>query len=178
MNMDALLERALAHGFTHAAVMDPKTISLQNEVRDMCNANKCHIYGRCWTCPPACGDLPSCQARIQSFQRGIIVQVIGQLEDSFDMEGMQAASETHKQLMLSFADELRAVYPRLIPLGSGGCIICKECSCPNEPCRFPERAFSSMEAFGMLVTDVCQKNGLPYYYGPNTIAYTGCFLID
>lgn len=178
MSMDALLERALAHGFTHAAKMDVGTITLRDEVRDMCNANKCGLLGRCWTCPPACGDLASCEARIRGYRRGMIAQVVGQLEDAFDMEGMQAASEKHKQLMLSFAGELRGEYPRLLPLGSGGCIICEDCTCPTEPCRFPELAFSSMEAFGMLVTDACEKNGLPYYYGPNTIAYTGCFLID
>lgn len=178
MNTDALLERALAHGFTHATVMDVQTIALFSEVRDMCSSNKCGLYGRCWTCPPACGDLDSCQARIQSFWRGIIVQVVGELEDAFDIEAMQEASTRHKERMIALAEALRPEYPRLLPLSSGGCAICETCTCPDEPCRFPERAFSSMEAFGMLVTDVCQKNGLPYYYGPNTIAYTGCFLID
>ena len=35
-----------------------------------------------------------------------------------------------------------------------------------------------MEAYGMLVLEVCKDNHLGYYYGPNTIAYTGCFLVD
>jgi len=30
----------------------------------------------------------------------------------------------------------------------------------------------------MLVSEVCQKNGLKYYYGPGTIAYTSCFLLE
>ena len=36
---------------------------------------------------------------------------------------------------------------------------------------------SSMEAFGMLVLEVCKANGLSYYYGSDKMAYTGCFLL-
>ena len=36
---------------------------------------------------------------------------------------------------------------------------------------------SSMEALGMLVVEICKANGLPYFYGENTIAYTSCFLL-
>lgn len=32
-----------------------------------------------------------------------------------------------------------------------------------------------MEAYGML--EVCKANGLGYYYGPDKIAYTSCFLL-
>ncbi|MCD7867201.1 MAG: ASKHA domain-containing protein [Clostridiales bacterium] len=34
-----------------------------------------------------------------------------------------------------------------------------------------------MEAYGMLVTEVCQSNHLEYYYGSCTIAYTSCYLL-
>ena len=51
------------------------------------------------------------------------------------------------------------------------------CTCPDAPCRFPDQAFSSMEAYGMLVMQVCQANHLDYYYGPGKIAYTSCYLL-
>jgi hypothetical protein len=35
-----------------------------------------------------------------------------------------------------------------------------------------------MEALGMIVSDVCKDNNLPYYYGPNTLTYVGCVLIE
>jgi hypothetical protein len=35
-----------------------------------------------------------------------------------------------------------------------------------------------MEAYGLLVSDVCQKAGLPYYYGKQTITYTSCILLE
>ena len=37
--------------------------------------------------------------------------------------------------------------------------------------------YSSMEAYGLWVSKVCELSGIPYNYGPNTIAYTSCFLL-
>ncbi|MDO4573140.1 MAG: DUF2284 domain-containing protein [Clostridia bacterium] len=178
LNMEALAQAARKHGFDHAAALDPSAVRLRAEVRDMCASNKCGRYGACWTCPPACGELALCEARLRAYSRGLIVQTVGLLEDSLDFEGMQEAERRHKAMYESFADELRKRFPGLLALGTGGCSICERCAYPDAPCRFPERAFSSMEAYGMLVTDVCAQNGLSYYYGPNTIAYTACYLLD
>jgi len=30
----------------------------------------------------------------------------------------------------------------------------------------------------MLVSEVCQKNDIPYYYGPGTLTYVGCVLVE
>ena len=64
-------------------------------------------------------------------------------------------------------------------IGAGCCMICETCSYPDSPCRFPQKKISSMEACGMLVSEVCQKNDLKYYYGPNTISYVaGVLFMD
>ena len=73
--------------------------------------------------------------------------------------------------------DLRKFYPNMLPIGAGCCTKCKTCTCPDAPCRFPDQAFSSMEAYGMLVMQVCQANHLDYYYGPGKIAYTSCYLL-
>ena len=78
---------------------------------------------------------------------------------------------------LAMCARLRQETSGLLALGAGSCTRCKQCSYPDAPCRFPERMTSSMEACGMLVLQVCKDNGLTYYYGPNTIAYTSCFLL-
>ena len=33
-----------------------------------------------------------------------------------------------------------------------------------------------MEAYGLLVSDVCRRSGLGYYYGTGTMTYTSCVL--
>jgi hypothetical protein len=35
-----------------------------------------------------------------------------------------------------------------------------------------------MEAYGMVVNEVCRDSGLPYYYGPETLTFVGCVLFN
>ena len=44
-------------GFTHIVPLDCKTIELLPEVRQMCQADTCHMYEKNWSCPPGCGSL-------------------------------------------------------------------------------------------------------------------------
>ena len=164
-------------GFTNVARLDPATIELREEVRAMCASGKCRMYARSWSCPPACGTLEELRARISGYREGILVQTVGQLEDSMDGEGMMEAEAQHKAHFSDMHDLLLRDYPDLLAIGAGTCTRCRTCSYPDAPCRFPERMTSSMEALGMLVLEVCKANGLTYYYGPNTIAYTSCFLL-
>ena len=173
--MKERIELALSQGFTCAAALDPGALAVRAEVRDMCAADKCRAYGRNWTCPPHCGSLEECAARLGEMGSGLLVQTVGQLEDSFDFEAMAETEKRHLEHFHALADLLREKCPGVLCLGSGGCRLCKSCAYP-EPCRFPERACSSMEGWGLLVNDACQAAGVPYYHGKNTLAYTACYL--
>lgn len=169
----AVMEKlAKESGFTHIAPLDPKTIALKPEVRQMCEV--CGRYGKCWSCPPGCGTLEECAARVSSYRQGILVQTVGQLEDAFDGEGMMDAQQLQKERFGDLCERLKG-YDTLT-LGAGSCTMCKNCTYPDAPCRFPDKMISSMEAYGIVVADVCSANDLPYYYGKNTIAYTSCVL--
>ncbi len=174
--MDGWIEAAKATGFTNAALLDPQILRVQEEVRAMCAVDKCHAYSHNWTCPPECGTLAECGAKIAAMRQGLLVQTVGALEDSFDVEAMEALSKAHLSHFHALADRLRAAFPEVLCLGSGGCRLCETCAYPA-PCRFPERACSSMEAYGLLVSEVCKQAGLDYYYGPGTLAYSACYLI-
>ena len=177
-DMKELLRMAEEAGFTYAAPLDPATIELKEEVRAMCADNSCGKYGHCWSCPPGCGELADCAARVAGFRTGLLVQTVGELEDSMDVEAMMDTEATHKEHFQALYTTLRRTYPDMLALGAGCCKQCAQCSYPDAPCRFPEKMISSMEAYGMLVLEVCQRNHLQYYYGPNTIAYTSCFLLN
>lgn len=162
-------------GFTEAAPLDVSTLKPMAMVRDACAADKCHAYGRNWTCPPNCGTLEECGARMQSYSRGILLQTVGKLEKRIDTKGYMRIEKEHNEAFRRFAEEIRKEYPKALCLGAGGCRVCGECAYP-EPCRFPEKAMSSMEGYGLFVTQVCRDNGVAYYYGPMTIAYSACIL--
>lgn len=169
------LSAAKALGFTAAAPLCPAVLHVRREVRQMCAADRCHAYGRNWTCPPVCGTLEDCAAQISRCTDGILVQTTGTLADSFDYEAMLALEQTHLTQFHRLCDQLRTAYPDALCLGSGGCRICPSCAYPA-PCRFPARAYSSMEGYGLLVSQVCQDAGLPYYYGENQLTYSACIL--
>ena len=90
---------------------------------------------------------------------------------SCSTKGLQVREEVlalHK-LLSDCAPEARV-------LSAGTCTLCKPCAYPNEPYRFPDRAMVSMEAAGLVVSDVCTQAGIPYNHGKQTIAYSSCVL--
>ncbi|GHT93771.1 hypothetical protein FACS1894140_6860 [Spirochaetia bacterium] len=165
-------------------------IKVREEVRGACAANKCKVYGANWSCPPACGSLAECEARLRHYTNGLILQTSGVLEDSLDYEAMERIGRTHGENLRSFNKQLRKLGAGdmdgsassidggsdFLLLGAGGCKRCDKCSCPDAPCRFPTEMLSSMEAYGMVVSDVCRDSGIPYYYGSGTLTYVGCVL--
>lgn len=161
-------------GFSCTGLLDPKTIELKPEVRQMCAA--CSRYEKRWSCPPGCGSLEQCRQEIAAYRQGILVQTVGQLEDEFDGEGMMETEALHKEHFARLRKLLKG--EAVLALGAGCCTVCKDCSYPDAPCRFPEKRVSSMEAYGMEVAQVCRVNGMPYNHGKNTIAYTSCVLFD
>ena len=178
LNMEQLTALATEAGFTHTGPLDAGTIVLREEVRDMCAANTCQSYGKKWSCPPACGELPELREQIARYHSGILVQTVGEVEDSLDFEGIMEAETAHKQHFSALHERLLETWPDLLALGAGTCTRCKTCTYPDAPCRFPDRRVSSMEAYGMVVMDTCKANGMGYYYGPQSIAYTSCFLLE
>lgn len=174
------IELAKAQGFECHGLTSAAELEVNPEVRAMCAADRCRSYGCNWMCPPACGDLSSFEEKIASHESCIVVQTVAELEDEFDFEGMMDAEKEHKRRFYALAKSIRdnaELGSSPLLLAAGTCALCPQCSYPDEPCRHPETALVSMEAAGLLVSDVCVKAGIPYNHGKGTIAYTGCLLI-
>ncbi len=178
MDFEKLKEAGLKAGFSHIGMLDCSTIELKQEVRDMCASGNCKMYGHNWACPPACGTLEECRERIGAYRRGILVQTVGELEDELDGEGMIETQERHMDNFRRFQAVLREEYPDLLALGAGGCTVCPSCAYPDAPCRFPDKALSSVESYGILVLQLCKDNHMEYYYGKDHIAYTSFYLLE
>lgn len=176
--MDELIALARDVGFDHAGELNMDALVFLPEVRSMCQSNRCRAYGTRWSCPPACGTLEESAARASRYKRGILVQTTGNMRHDFDAETMFAAEKRHKKNFDTLVRQIRREYPGCLPMGAGSCTRCEKCTYPDRPCRFPDQLFVSMEAYGLLVTDVCRKSGMKYDYGPRTITYSSCVLID
>ena len=168
-------EKATECGFSHVGELDVDTIVLRKEARDACAENKCHNYGKNWSCPPGCGTLEECDAKIRKYKRGLLVQTTGEI-DSLDFDGFMELGKNHGEAMKKFAEMVRREIPGAMVMGASACMGCKQCTYPDAPCRFPKKAIPSMEAYGLVVSDVCTLADTPYYYGEKTLTYTGCIL--
>ena len=172
-----LVQEALDSGFSQAGELNVKALVFMPEVRDMCSVDRCHQYEKNWRCPPGCGSIEEAAERAARYSYGILVQTIGQMEDDFDYETIQVTSEKHKANFAVLVKQLKARYDDILPMGAGTCNICESCTYPDAPCRFPEDSISSMEAYGLWVSNVCELSGVPYNNGKQTITYTSCYLL-
>lgn len=173
-----LVQEALDLGAANAAMIEVVDIPVNRDFRQACESNRCGNFGRNWTCPPEIGDIDTLMAELKTFQTGIIYQTVTPIADSFDIEGMLAAGEIHNRLTM----KLRVAYSKYsfakaLHLGAGGCRVCERCAKrKNEPCRFPDQAIASLEAYGVSVYELANKCGMKYINGKNTVTYFGGFL--
>ena len=176
--MKDLLALGRLYGFEHVGELNVPALEFDPRVREMCAADRCHLYGRCWACPPHCGTLEEIEKKARQYRRGILLQSTGQMEDDFDYAAIEDTLLRQRKRFANLVSVVRRRYPGCMPMSSGGCPVCRECTCPDAPCRFPDRAVPSMEACGLLVSKVCTDSGLGYNYGARTITFTACILID
>ena len=168
MTDQELLDLAARCGFDHVGPMNVEVMRFEPAVRDMCAADRCRSYG----------TLEEISARAAAYRRGVLLQSTGEMEDDFDVEAMMDTERLQKERFRAFVDRVREEYPNCLPMSSGACSVCPACTYPDAPCRFPHLAIPSMEAYGLVVSQVCQDSGLPDYYGPRTLTYTACVLVD
>ena len=171
------LKTADAVGFEKTAPLVRDALIFREEVRAMCRADRCRSYNKTWSCPPGCGTLDEMREKVSAYTDGILVETIGEMEDEFDFEAIERAAALHKKRFEALVAALRGDGHDILPMGVGRCTVCRDCTYPDAPCRFPERAAPSMEAAGLLVSDVCEKCGIPYYNGKNTTTFISCVLI-
>lgn len=163
-------------GFDHLAPVDPKKLTPLQEVRAMCDPARCKQVGHSWSCPPYCGSTEILGKRMHTYACGILVQTTGVLPEALDLETIKVTEKKHKQHFDALVRQMKTLYPDLMPMSSGACTRCKACTCPDRPCRFPDRLYPSMEACGLFVSKVCTEAGLGYNYGENTVTFTACVL--
>jgi predicted metal-binding protein len=172
-----LIAAAMRCGAENAAVVSVEKIPFRREFRAACEQNTCGKHGTCWMCPPDVGDIDEMIARAKRYGNALVFQSIGSLEDSFDIEGMQDAAKRHNDLAQTLARELAPVLKKPLRLGAGACHVCDRCACRDHlPCRHPEQAVASLEAYGIAVSELAALADLNYINGQNTVTYFGGFL--
>ena len=178
MPEEKLLSAALDAGVHKAVILSAEQVVLSAAFRDICKGNQCGKYGKCWVCPPELPDAAEVMAKVKSYGRVVWYQSVSQIEDSFDIEGMQEASKRHVEL----SQRLQAFAAGVLPAGflhltCGGCHLCPVCAkAEDKPCRMPGKALSSLEGYCVDVYNTTKDTPLKYINGQNTVTYFGAIL--
>jgi predicted metal-binding protein len=160
-----------------AALISTRRITFEPSVRDICAKNQCGGYGRNWSCPPDCGDIDTLIETARGFDNALVFQTVWPIEDCFDIEGMNAAQKKHFEATLKLRELLKPLLPQRFLTLSVVCKQCEECAkLKNQPCGHPESMISSLEAYGILVSDLAGASGMDYLNGENTVTYFGAIL--
>lgn len=123
--MEQWIQMAQEVGFDTAVCCEIATLHSQKEIRDMCNEKQCESYHHNWSCPPGCLALAECQSIIQSYSHAILVQSIGYMEDSFDVETMTETEKLHAERVQTICSLFQQHFPRVLGLSDGGRRVCE-----------------------------------------------------
>lgn len=173
-----IIEKVIDLGAFKASVISAEEIKTDKMFRDLCEANACGMYGKCYMCPPDIGDIEVLMAKLRNYRFALVYQTVTALEDSFDFEGMTEARMEANRI----AQKLRAVFDEVgitnvLHLSAGSCGICQTCAKrTGEPCRCPDLAMASLEAYGINVNELAKTAGMKYINGQDTVTYFGAVL--
>lgn len=178
-DLERLQQIVLDLGAYRAGVVNVDEIHFEPEFRKLCESNACGMYGKSWMCPPDVGLVEDLIAQAKRFRQALVFQTVDTLEDSYDFEGMMAAGEKMNRLMAAVRQEADEMgLQRRLLLGAGGCRVCQRCAkMSGHPCRHPEQALSSLEAYGINVSVLAPQAGMKYINGPNTVTFFGAVLM-
>ncbi len=175
-------EAALSQGFCQAEYLEMKDVKFYREFRKVCEDNGCGRYGKSWVCPPAFGSFEDGKSKILSYSNFLLFTKKYDIEGSFDYDGMMDGMRDFRRsipAIESFAKDAvsgengnRGVFV----LSVGSCGLCRECTYPDSPCRYPELLHHPLEGYGLNVGELAQTCGIRYNNGPGTVTYFGTLL--
>lgn len=180
-DIDNLMSLVKSLHVDHLALIAVEDIQFNDDFRMYCEQNTCGTYNKNWMCPPAVGSIDTLKEKASTFKQGLLFQTVYQLEDSFDIEGMQEGTAEHTKILRKVVNNIRStgVFKEFLPLNIGPCTYCGRCSFLDvQDCRFPEKAIASVEAYGIDVMALEKSCGMSYNNGKNTLSCVSLILFN
>ncbi len=173
--MENIAKRFIKLGIDEAAEISVRDIPFCESLLKLCEKNACGNYMKNWKCPPLIGEFEELRARVLSYNGVVVCKNTYKIEDSFDVEGMESAIESHREKCHALEAQLQGDF---LHLTAGGCRLCKPCAATvGEKCRFPEKSTAAPEAYAIDMTALSERAGMEYGGGENEVSYFDIFLI-
>jgi predicted metal-binding protein len=174
-----LVEACIKAGAYKASIIPTDKIPFDENLRSYCEANICGNYGKNYACPPNVGESKELIEKAKRFKKALVFQTVTKIEDSFDLDGMKKAASRHSKIADTVNKDIAKQFDNYLQLTAGECTVCETCAIVDgNPCRFPDKAISSLEAYCMNVSTLAERCNMKYINGQNTVTYFGAFLFN
>ncbi|AGI48328.1 putative metal-binding protein [Thermoplasmatales archaeon BRNA1] len=144
--------------------------------RKLCEQNACHCYGVTWGCPPGAGTLGECLSALKKFSKAVIVYCKFKV-DHKDRVMIDRLSSDTQTYIRKFNNGLRSEGYKTLALADGGCNNCDHCRYP-EACDNPDQRVPSISAYGIIMMQYLEDNGLDFKFEDGYVTLYGIVLYN
>ncbi|MBN1613989.1 MAG: DUF2284 domain-containing protein [Deltaproteobacteria bacterium] len=157
---------------------DPILLVPEERIRAYCRADKCRNYGKNYMCPPHIGTLENISARLNTYDRGFLLQYERKLDVKNDRSGsLKTQDDFHRKILELEAFLREQGVAESWGLIGGNCRLCQPCKAVSgEPCAQPGRARPSLESLAIDVQRFLAGFGLDLKFREDRITWTGAVL--
>ena len=165
------LERGLAQlPLCNYRFLKPEELEFSDRVRWIC-AHECPMYGRSWACPPGVGTVEQCRERCLRYSGCLLIATMAEVEDIANLAETLATRLPHERITDQVAALLREQGIPPYVLSTEACALCEHCTCPDAPCRHPEKMHPCVESHGINLLPLIEEMGMEFQAGSNLITW-------
>ena len=159
------------------AFLQPDELPFSERVQQVCR-QECPMYGKSWSCPPAVGSVEACRARCLNFDHALLLVTVQEVADSSNLELTLATKPVHNELVHQVERLLQAQGCSTLTLSADACARCDACTYPDSPCRQPELQTPCLEGYGIVVSDLAERCGVPFPPEMHLVYWYACILFS
>jgi len=165
------------YSFKEIGLPHPDAASM-SKCRELCARNLCGAYGMTWGCPPGIGTEKECLRAIGNFSGAAVLIKKFDNVDLKDKKLIEKLGAAHQDVCRKFVNKLREERHNAMALADGGCRYCKKCSCPDEPCGFPDQMVPSISAYGIMMDEYMRSNNIDFEFEKDAMTLYGLILFS
>lgn len=177
MDRERLEEQLAELPLYQYAFIRSEDLVFSERIRWICE-HECSMYNKSWACPPAVGSVEECKARCLSYENGLLITTISEVEDITRLEETLATRGDHEEITRQVLALVRQQAAEAMALSTESCAACKKCTWPDAPCRRPERMFPCVESHGIVVSEMAERIGMDFYAGGNIVTWFSLILFS
>jgi predicted metal-binding protein len=158
-------------------LVPPKTdINTISTCRRLCKQNLCGEYNNNWGCPPGVGDIQECMDLANQYRHAALVYRRFCNIDMSDRSKIIQCETEHQEVCRRLANALRKEGTDVLPLAASGCRYCDKCTCPSDPCKYPEQMVPSISAYGIVMEEYLGNQNIRFKMEKDAFTLYGLLL--